>query len=299
MRERTGRGRAAGTGLAAGVVATGLAVGGNQLVESMRGSGRLRPWVRTNHAGRDVLLTEGPIGVTSALLGLATASPESPQTAAVACALVGGGAVGVFDDHVGTAQAKGFAGHLGALRQGRVTSGLVKVAGVGLSALAASLLVDRARAVDQHPADHLRGAAGRITDVVLDTALVAGTANLVNLLDLRPGRAAKVLLAVGLLTARTGGGAVAGAAAGSLPGDLSARTMLGDAGANGLGAALGVTFLPAPRWLRIGLLACVVGLNAASEMVSFTAVIADHPVLNRIDEWGRPDPGPPPAATDG
>lgn len=135
---------------------------------------------------------------------------------------------------------------------------------------------------------------------MLDTALVAGTANVVNLLDLRPGRAAKVLLAGGLLTARAGGGAVAGAAAGSLPVDLSARAMLGDAGANGLGAALGVTLLPAPRWLRVALLAGVLGLNVASEKVSFTAVIADHPVLNRIDEWGRPDAGPPPPArTDG
>lgn len=242
------------------------------------------------------MLTEGPIAVTSALLGLAVGSPPAPQAAALTCALVGGGVVGAVDDHFGGAQAKGFAGHLGALRRGRVTSGLVKVAGVGLSALAASLLVDRGGA-GRNGAD--RGATSRIIDVVLDTALVAGTANVINLLDLRPGRAGKVLLAGGLLTARTGGGAVAGAAAGSLPADLSARAMLGDTGANGLGAALGVTFLPAPRWLRVALLAGVLGLNAASEKVSFTAVIADHAVLNRIDEWGRPAAGPPPARTDG
>lgn len=294
-------------GLAAGAVAAALAAGGNAFVERRRRRGGvdgrwLERWQRTNHSGGEVMLTEGPIAVGSALLGLAVGSPPAPQAAALACALVGGGVVGAFDDHFGGAQAKGFAGHLGALRRGRVTSGLVKVAGVGLSALAASLLVDRSRAgrdgAGRNGAG--RGAASRITDVMLDTALVAGTANVVNLLDLRPGRAAKVLLAGGLLTARTGGGAVAGAAAGSLPVDLSARAMLGDAGANGLGAALGVTLLPAPRWLRVALLAGVLGLNVASEKVSFTAVIADHPVLNRIDEWGRPDAGPPPPArTDG
>ena len=70
-------------------------------------------------------------------------------------------------------------GHVQALRDGAVTSGLVKM--VGLTALAAVATV----------AEDDRSAAGRI----VDTALVAGTANLVNLLDLRPGRALKVIVA--------------------------------------------------------------------------------------------------------
>lgn len=285
-------------GLAAGAVAAAIAAGGNAWLESRRAAPWLGRWRRENHSGGEVLLTEGPVAVASALVGLAVGSPPPRQAGALACALVGSGIVGAVDDHFGSAQAKGFAGHLGALRRGRITSGLVKVAGVGLSALVASILVDSGRATeDDGVAD--RGVVGRLVDIAIDTTLVAGTANVVNLLDLRPGRAAKVLLAGGLLAVRGGGGAVAGAAAGSLPADLHARAMLGDAGANGLGAALGVAFLPAPRWLRISLLAGVAGLNAASEKVSFTAVIARNPTLNWLDEWGRPDAGPPPARTHG
>jgi hypothetical protein len=66
--------------------------------------------------------------------------------------------------------------------------------------------------------------------------------------------------------------------------------MLGDAGANSLGALLGVS-IAARRstWLKTGLLAVIAGLTAASEKVSFTKVIERTPVLREIDEWGRRD----------
>ena len=111
-----------------------------------------------------------------------------------------------------------------------------------------------------------------------------------NLLDLRPGRAIKAGLLVGAPLA-VGSGMAAGtvgAAAGLLPADLDERIMLGDAGANALGALLG-TALTA-RTGRLGralLLAGVVGLTAASEKVSFTQVIARTPVLRELDELGR------------
>jgi UDP-N-acetylmuramyl pentapeptide phosphotransferase/UDP-N-acetylglucosamine-1-phosphate transferase len=124
--------------------------------------------------------------------------------------------------------------------------------------------------------------------------VIAGSANLVNLLDLRPGRAIKAgLLAGAPLVAGTGaGGGVAagavGAAAGLLPADLDEQIMLGDAGANALGALLGTALAARTGTVgRAALLAGIAALTAASEKVSFTQVIDRTPVLRDLDALGR------------
>ena len=74
--------------------------------------------------------------------------------------------------------------------------------------------------------------------------------------------------------------------------------MLGDSGANALGALIGVAVLA--RYDRIGRLAHLVAATAltlASEKVSFTRVIEQTPVLQRLDALGRRPSGsvePPP-----
>lgn len=235
---------------------------------------------RTNFHGRTVSLAGGPALAAGATIGAALgARGPRPALAALTAGAVSG-AVGLYDDVAGQRPeqkaAKGFAGHLGALRRGRVTSGLVKIAGVGAAALAASaLLPHRTR-----------------TDVLLGAGVIAGTANLINLLDLRPGRALKAGAVLGApLSLGRGGGLAAGAlgAGGALiADDLNEQIMLGDAGANALGALLGVALAartgPAGRAVALAVLA---GLTAASEKVSFTRVIQDTPWLRTIDELGR------------
>jgi hypothetical protein len=201
--------------------------------------------------------------------------------------------VGRYDDMVGDRpehQAKGFRGHLAALRKGRVTSGLLKIAGVGTAGLAASALLAAGRTATAAPG----GSTPRrqVVDILLGAGVIAGTANLVNLLDLRPGRALKAGVLLGApLTAGPTGGLVAGpvgAAAALLPADLDERVMLGDCGANALGAVLGVGLAARTGpWGRAGLLAGLTALTVASEKVSFTKVIESTPGLREVDGLGR------------
>jgi UDP-N-acetylmuramyl pentapeptide phosphotransferase/UDP-N-acetylglucosamine-1-phosphate transferase len=241
------------------------------------------PWRRMNYAGRPVTLLGGPALAASAT---ATAVLGAPAGTRAAAAVVGAvsGLVGGYDDLAGArpeqARDKGLAGHLAALRAGRVSAGAVKVAGIGAAAAVAAVLTRRG------------SGPGGLVDGVLTTGLVAGTANLVNLLDLRPGRAGKA----GALTAAAGlggpaGGLVAGplgATLAVLPADLGEQVMLGDCGANAVGALLGLRLAALPgRASRAGVLATVVALTLASEKVSFTKVIEATPGLRELDRLGR------------
>ena len=241
---------------------------------------------RINFRGRTVSLAGGPALVAGATIGAAFGASGPAVAAAAVTAGAASGAVGLYDDLVGNRpeqKAKGFAGHLGALREGRVTSGLVKIAGVGAAALAASALLPAGR--------RRRGTV----DVLLGAGVIAGTANLLNLLDLRPGRALKAGALIGAPLALGRGGGVAagtlGAGAALLKSDLGEEIMLGDAGANALGALLGVALAartgPAGRAVALAMLA---GLTVASEKVSFTKVIQDTPWLRTLDELGRRPP---------
>jgi len=73
-----------------------------------------------------------------------------------------------------------------------------------------------------------------------------------------------------------------------LPQDLGEQIMLGDTGANALGAVIGVNVAARTgRFGRLVVLGGLVGLTLASEKVSFTKVIESTPGLREIDGWGR------------
>jgi len=259
-------------------------------LEAIRRSPQADDLERTNFRGHTVSLAAGPaLAVAASVAAGAGAAIEgrSGLAAASVVAGLGAGAVGLYDDVVGARPdqrtAKGFRGHLAALREGRVTSGLMKVAGVGLAGLVASALL---------PSRRRRGPGGRAADVVLGAGVIAGTANLVNLLDLRPGRAVKAGLLVAVPLAGSPVGAAVtgpvGASAAVLPDDLGERVMLGDCGANALGALLGVVLAARSGLVgRAVLLAALAGLTAASEKVSFTKVIEATPGLRELDQLGR------------
>lgn len=247
-------------------------------------------WERTNHRGEPISLLEGPAYVAGAVVGAAAGASGRVRAAAL-LAGTAAGALGAYDDLAEGGVRKGLAGHLGALARGELTTGAVKVLGLSAAGLAASALV-RAADVDDG------SVPVRTADVLVGGAVVAGSANLLNLLDLRPGRALKaVLLAAPFAGAgRPVAAAAAGAGAAALPDDLAERTMLGDTGANAAGALLGVAALAAPgargRRRRAALLAGLVALTVASEKVSFTRVIESTPGLRDLDALGRRPAGP-------
>lgn len=237
-----------------------------------------KTWARTNHRGEPVTLLEGPaaaVGATAALVAV----PGVPARVRVAGALCGLGsaAVGAYDDLAGSGDSRGFRGHLGALAHGEVTTGMVKIAGIGVSGLAAAAAVHR-----------------KPVDVVLGGLFIAAGANLVNLFDLRPGRALKVVLlhAPAVLAGPGVAGDVVaapvGAAVGLVSVDLDEQAMLGDAGANALGALLALAATAGlSRRARVCLLLGAVALTAASEVVSFTRVIERTAPLRALDDLGR------------
>jgi UDP-GlcNAc:undecaprenyl-phosphate GlcNAc-1-phosphate transferase len=264
-----------GAALAAAVAGLGAAALYSGL--TARPPGGAARWTRTNHRGKTVTLLEGP-AVAAAVTAGTLLAPGLPvrNRAAIAAATAGAAAFGCYDDLAGDGAARGFRGHLGALAAGRVTTGVIKIGGIGATGLATAMLFGGS------PADRL-----------LTAGLTAGTANLVNLFDLRPGRAIKASLAAGALLAvlpagRRAAAPVLGCCLAVLPEDLGERAMLGDAGANALGAMLGAAAAAAlPRRARAAALLAVGALTAASEVVSFTKVIEAVPALRWLDMLGR------------
>ncbi|MFJ9819716.1 hypothetical protein ACIRU3_31535 [Streptomyces sp. NPDC101151] len=203
-------------------------------------------WERRNHAGRTVGLYAGP----AAALGAAAAAGRVHPGAGLA--VLAAGVCGAYDDVVGAGDPRrGFRAHLGALRDGEVTSGAVKLFGISAAGLVAGALLKQ-----------------RPVDKVLAGVVIAGAAHFVNLVDVRPGRAAAAVLALGAPgLARKGPGAeltaaALGGAAAVLPDDLGERVMIGDTGAHALGAALGAGVVVCNG--RAGLLAHAAAVVAAA-----------------------------------
>ncbi|MGB4580822.1 MAG: hypothetical protein WBI91_02985 [Coriobacteriia bacterium] len=222
---------------------------------------------------------------------------------------------GLIDDVFGTVSDKGFRGHLKALAHGRLTTGGLKLLGIGLvSAVYAWHAATRGAEIAG-----VTNVGIRIGWWVAGTFVIALSANLVNLTDLRPGRALKTysVLAIvggvlfslnvtrqyetyaGQIGAVWGRADVAVTAACMLlvllgpvvavwRADLGERGMLGDAGSNAMGAIAGYLFaesLPLP-WLA-ALAVVLLGLNVLSEKVSFSSVIDAVGPLRLFDRLGR------------
>jgi UDP-N-acetylmuramyl pentapeptide phosphotransferase/UDP-N-acetylglucosamine-1-phosphate transferase len=219
-----------------------------------------------------------PIGTGAGLIFLLGAIPWMwlpfpGHQRLIAAAGVGFGVLGLIDDRWGTPEFKGLRGHLGALKNGRLTTGLLKaIGGLALAGVLGWALYRDWRAL---PA----------------AALIALCANLMNLLDLRPLRTLKAFWALTIPLLAFAPPVLwwtASLTVAYCPLEIKRRTMLGDTGANLLGGLLGCAAAAVlPPLAQAILVLLLAAFHAWAERHSLTAWIAAHAWARSIDEWGR------------
>jgi hypothetical protein len=261
-------------------------------LEDMRGHGL----VRENYRGAHPAFPAGAVLVSCSLLALAPLAVLddradldllSPDLRRWAVYVLGVAFLGLLDDALGRGAAndapRGWRGHARAVMDGRFSTGAIKA--IGALALAAYAVSGRGR---------------ENVDYLADLALLLLATNLFNLLDLRPGRVEKafVLLLAGLcLGAWTAvplellgvfiGPVLVGAAY-----TLRERAMLGDTGANLVGALAGISLLVVlGEEARLVALATVAALTIYGEFRSISRVIERVTPLRQLDSLGRVSEG--------
>jgi UDP-GlcNAc:undecaprenyl-phosphate GlcNAc-1-phosphate transferase len=249
---------------------------------------------RDNYRGRRVAFPAGAVLVACSLVALAPLAILDdranldlldPGLRRWAVYVLGISLLGLIDDALGRGSdeetPRGWRGHARAVASGRFSTGAIKAVGaLALAAYATS------------------GLGQRDFVYVADLALLLLTTNLFNLLDLRPGRVEKVFIA--LLAA------VCIAASTSVPIELLGvfigpvlvvaaftlreRAMLGDTGANLVGALAGVTLVVSlgetARYVALGI---VLAVNIYGEFRSISRTIDGVPLLRSLDSLGRVD----------
>jgi UDP-GlcNAc:undecaprenyl-phosphate GlcNAc-1-phosphate transferase len=254
---------------------------------------------RSNYQDRALPFPFGVLTLAAALIALipltlvqqlSSTHVFYPELAPIAVYALGVLALGLLDDTLaqdgpdgdGRVRQRGWRGHGAALLRGELSTGTLKAAGsLGLALLAMSF----------------RGLGLSNGRWLLAAGVLVLATNAFNLLDLRPGRATKafVLLGAGLAIGSTdlrplwalGLFAAPALVAGAY--DLRERAMLGDTGANLLGALAGLwlvlTLSQAGQLVALVLLA---GITVYGELHSISALIERTPLLRQLDSLGRP-----------
>jgi len=249
---------------------------------------------RENYRGRRVAFPAGAVLVACSLIALAPLAVLDdradldlldPELRRWAVYVLGVALLGLIDDALGRgaddATPRGWRGHARAIASGRFSTGAIKAVGaLALAAYATS------------------GLGHQDFAYVADLALLLLTTNLFNLLDLRPGRVEKVFVAllagvcVGAWTAMPLEllGIFVGPVLVVAAFTLRERAMLGDTGANLVGALAGVTLLvtlgETGGYVALGV---VVALNFYGEFRSISQTIEGVPLLRSLDSLGRVD----------
>ena len=213
------------------------------------------------------------IGIAGGSLGLSLVW----QLGAVVLVFLGG----LYDD-LQADPVRGVIKQVAMLARGRISPGVVKlVLALGAGAIAVAAV------------------GGDGTRYLLGVPMIAGFANLGNLLDVRPGRSIKFFLPIAAVVGALGWpsqsmlltAAAVGAAGAVLPADLGERGMLGDGGAYALWVVIGIGLCNAVGTFGLLVaLSVVVVLHLVSETMTLSRLIRWLPPLRIIDELGRRQP---------
>ncbi len=210
---------------------------------------------------------------------LASAMVLAPQLGWVVVYVLGVALLGLADDVLAD-RARGWRGHAAVVRDGGFSSGALKAG--GSAGLALYVMAEQGVGT---------------TRFVLGAVVLVLATNAFNLLDLRPGRAAKVFLAVGVLLTLVSGRLGPLWAVGLFAGpivvvgfyDLRELGLLGDTGSNLVGAVAGAWLVLSLSDLGLGIaVVALAGLTAYGEFRSLSELIERTPGLREIDSLGRP-----------
>ena len=185
---------------------------------------------------------------------------------------------GALDDLIGNRNVSGFKGHFKSLFKGELTTGGFKALFGGFVGLVVSVCI-----------------SSSIVDIIVNTLIIALSTNLMNLFDLRPGRAIKAYLLIMIPIYITLTGYTKVFPLLILPNvlayfntDLKARGMMGDTGSNVLGISIGVLMaLGYGIKVRLAWLVFLILMHLITEKFSLTKIIEKNRVLKFIDNLGR------------
>ncbi|MEW6621643.1 MAG: hypothetical protein AB1420_00680 [Bacillota bacterium] len=241
-------------------------------------------WQRKNYCGKNVPIGVGLylaiiIAISSYLYYFSLGEPS--VVFVYMTSIIAMGLIGFYDDLKGERKIKGLKGHFNELIKGKVTSGILKATtGLFIGTVVALIFADS------------------FVDAVISMGVIVLFTNAFNLFDLRPGRCFKFFVFISffllVLSLISGNFHVAllypitGALLAYAPYDLKEKVMLGDAGSNSMGIAIGIIcVITLPTAINFVLVIVLALLHWYTEKNSLNSVIENNFFLNVIDLWGR------------
>lgn len=237
---------------------------------------------KKNYKSQDIPIGMGiifPIALISSLSAIYLFFPLNNTTFIFIFGVTSISFIGIIDDLLGDRNTTGLKGHIGKLFHLQLTTGGLKAFMGGIISLFVSIPFNN-----------------NLLFLFLNALIIALFTNLINLLDLRPGRAIKFYLLytivlfvffnhnnnIYLLVIVTVIAIV------YFPMDIKALAMMGDVGSNSLGFVLGFfSSIYFTNPCKILLLILLIFIHIYAERFSITNFIKNNRILSFIDNLGR------------